>query len=149
MSTAQEAPIAGTVIVTTPNAVSLEDAIKAVTMFEKLDVPVFGLIENMSYFICGHCDERTDIFGHGGVQEAADELGVDYLGEIPLLTEVRSAADAGVPIVESDPESAVAAAGKSTGSWNPDSQGWQVQGFFKFKPGKNTIRIVGAGADRP
>jgi ATP-binding protein involved in chromosome partitioning len=110
MSAAQEAPIAGAVIVTTPNAVSLEDAIKAVTMFEKLSVPVFGLIENMSYFICGHCNERTDIFGHGGVREAADELGVDYLGEIPLLSEVRAAADVGVPIVESDPESAVAAA---------------------------------------
>ncbi len=110
MSAAQEAPIAGAVIVTTPNAVSLEDAIKAVTMFEKLGVPVFGLIENMSYFVCGHCNERTDIFGHGGVQEAADELGIDYLGEIPLVTEVRSAADAGVPIVESAPESPVAEA---------------------------------------
>ena len=110
MSAAQEAPIAGAVIVTTPNAVSLEDAIKAVTMFEKLGVPVFGLIENMSYFVCGHCNERTDIFGHGGVQEAADELGVDYLGEIPLVTDVRSAADAGVPIVESAPESSVAEA---------------------------------------
>ncbi|MFQ5472554.1 MAG: Mrp/NBP35 family ATP-binding protein [Dehalococcoidia bacterium] len=105
MSAAQEAPIAGAVIVTTPNAVSLEDAVKAVTMFEKLSVPVFGLIENMSYFVCGHCNERTDIFGHGGVREAADELGIDYLGEIPLLSKVRAAADAGVPIVESDPES--------------------------------------------
>lgn len=110
MSAAQEAPIAGAVIVTTPNAVSLEDAVKAVTMFEKLSVPVFGLIENMSYFVCGHCNERTDIFGHGGVREAADELGIDYLGEIPLLSKVRAAADAGVPIVESDPESPVAVA---------------------------------------
>jgi ATP-binding protein involved in chromosome partitioning len=110
MSAAQEAPIAGAVIVTAPNAVSLEDAIKAVTMFEKLGVPVFGMIENMSYFICSHCGERSDIFGRGGVQEAADELGVDYLGEIPLLSEVRAAADAGVPIVEADPDSPVSLA---------------------------------------
>ena len=110
MSTAQEAPIAGAVIVTTPNAVSLEDAMKAVTMFEKMSVPVFGIVENMSYFICPHCGERTEIFGHGGGPEMADELGVDFLGEIPLQPDVRSAADVGVPIVESEPESPVAQA---------------------------------------
>ncbi len=110
MSTAQEAPIAGAVIVTTPNSVSLEDAMKAVTMFEKLNVPVFGLIENMSYFICPHCGERTEIFGHGGAREAADELGIDFLGEIPLEATVREGADAGVPIIEGDPASPVARA---------------------------------------
>ena len=110
MSAAQEAPIAGAVIVTTPNAVSLEDATKAVTMFEKLSVPVFGLIENMSYFACPHCGERTEIFGHGGAQETADELGLDFLGELPLHPQVRIGADVGVPIVESDPESPVAQA---------------------------------------
>jgi ATP-binding protein involved in chromosome partitioning len=110
MSTAQEAPIAGAVIVTTPNAVSLEDAMKAVTMFEKMSVPVFGIVENMSYFICPHCGERTEIFGHGGGPEMADELGVDFLGEIPLQPDVRSAADVGVPIVESEPDSPVAQA---------------------------------------
>jgi len=107
MSAAQEAPIAGAVIVTTPNSVSLEDAMKAVTMFEKLNVPVFGLIENMSYFACPHCGERTDIFGHGGARETADELGIDFLGEIPLVVSVRSGADTGVPVIESDPESDV------------------------------------------
>jgi ATP-binding protein involved in chromosome partitioning len=110
MSTAQEAPLAGTVIVTTPNTVSLEDAMKAVTMFEKLSVPVFGIVENMSYFICPHCGERTEVFGHGGAPEMADELGVDFLGEIPLHPGVRSASDVGVPIVEADPESPVAQA---------------------------------------
>ena len=110
MSTAQEAPLAGTVIVTTPNSVSLEDAMKAVTMFEKLSVPVFGIVENMSYFICPHCGERTEVFGHGGAPEMADELGVDFLGEIPLHPGVRSASDVGVPIVEADPESPVAQA---------------------------------------
>ena len=83
---------------------------KAVTMFEKLNVPVLGVIENMSYFICPHCGERTDIFGHGGAQAAAEELGLDFLGEIPLDPRVRSDADAGVPILESDPESAAARA---------------------------------------
>jgi len=110
MSAAQEAPIAGAVVVTTPNNVSLEDAMKAVTMFEKLNVPVFGLIENMSYFVCPHCGDRTDIFGHGGARQTADELGIDFLGEIPLETSIRAGADTGIPIVESDPESPVARA---------------------------------------
>jgi len=110
MSMAQEAPIAGTVIVTTPNSVSLEDAMKAVMMFEKLQVPVFGVVENMSYFACPHCGERTDIFGHGGAREAAEELGLDFLGEIPLDVRVREGADAGVPIMVSDPDSPVSQA---------------------------------------
>ncbi|MBI1885171.1 MAG: Mrp/NBP35 family ATP-binding protein [Chloroflexi bacterium] len=107
MSAAQEAPIAGAIIVTTPQAVSLEDATKAVMMFERMQVPVFGVIENMSYFLCPHCGERTDIFGHGGAKEAAEELGLDFLGEIPLDVRVREGGDEGVPIVESDPESPV------------------------------------------
>ncbi len=107
MSMAQDAPIAGVVIVTTPQSVSLEDAMKAVAMFEKLQVPVFGVIENMSYFLCPHCGERTDIFGHGGARVAAEELALDFLGEIPIDVRVREGADAGVPILESDPESLV------------------------------------------
>jgi ATP-binding protein involved in chromosome partitioning len=110
MSAAAEAPIAGAVIVTTPNAVSVEDAVKAVSMFERLNVPVFGLIENMSYFICPHCNERTDIFGHGGGEAMADELGIDFLGEIPLQPEVRQASDSGIPTVQADPESPVSQA---------------------------------------
>lgn len=110
MSAAAEAPIAGAVIVTTPNAVSIEDAMKAVSMFERLNVPVFGLIENMSYFLCPHCGDRTDIFGHGGAQDMADELGIDFLGEIPVHPDVRAASDIGVPIVEAAPESPIARA---------------------------------------
>jgi len=110
MSAAQEAPIAGAVIVTTPNAVSLEDAMKAVSMFEKLGVPVFGMVENMSYFHCPHCGERTDIFGHGGTVQTAEELGLDFLGEIPLDPEIRAGSDIGVPVVEAAPESPVAQA---------------------------------------
>jgi ATP-binding protein involved in chromosome partitioning len=110
MSAAGEAPIAGAVVVTTPNVVSVEDATKAVSMFEKLQVPVFGLVENMSYFVCPHCNERTYIFGEGGAEAMADELGVDFLGSIPLHQSVREGADGGVPIVESDPDSPVARA---------------------------------------
>jgi ATP-binding protein involved in chromosome partitioning len=105
LSMAQEAAIAGVVIVTTPQSVSLEDASKAVTMFEKLSVPVFGIIENMSYFLCPHCGQRTEVFGHGGAQEAAKKLGLDFLGEVPLDAQVRASSDDGVPIVERDPDS--------------------------------------------
>ena len=110
MSMAQEAPIAGVVIITTPQAVSLEDAEKAVAMFEKLGVPVFGIIENMSYFLCPHCGERTEIFGYGGARAAADELGLDFLGELPIDPNVRKGGDTGAPIVETDPDSPVARA---------------------------------------
>ena len=105
MSMAQEAPISGVVIVSTPADVAWEDAGKAVAMFDKLNVPVFGVIENMSYFICPHCDERTEIFGYGGGRKAAEELGLEFLGEIPLDRETREGADKGVPITESEPES--------------------------------------------
>jgi ATP-binding protein involved in chromosome partitioning len=105
MSMAQEAPIAGVVIVSTPQDVSLEDAMKAVAMFEKLDVPVFGMIENMSYFIAPDTGKRYDIFGHGGAERAAEELGIDFLGAIPIEPAVREGADSGVPIVIGHPES--------------------------------------------
>jgi ATP-binding protein involved in chromosome partitioning len=110
MSMAQEAPISGVVIVSTPQDVALEDAAKAVGMFDKLNVPVFGVIENMSYFICPHCGERSDIFGHGGARSAAEDLGLEFLGELPLDPATRQAADAGEPIVSAQPESPQAAA---------------------------------------
>jgi len=105
MSMCQEAPISGVVIVSTPADVAWEDAGKAVAMFDKLNVPIFGVIENMSYFVCPHCGERTEIFGHGGGRKAAEELGLEFFGEIPLDTATREGGDKGVPIVESDPES--------------------------------------------
>jgi ATP-binding protein involved in chromosome partitioning len=110
MSMAQEAPISGVVIVSTSADVAWEDASKAVAMFDKLNVPVFGVVENMSYFTCPHCGGRTEIFGHGGGRRAADELGLEFLGEIPLDVKVRVAGDEGVPIVESDPHSDLARA---------------------------------------
>ena len=110
MSMAQEAPISGVIIVSTPQDVAWEDASRAVAMFDKLNVPVFGVIENMSYFHCPHCNERTEIFGHGGGQTAADELGLEFLGEIPLDVETRIGGDIGVPIVVSMPDSSQAQA---------------------------------------
>jgi ATP-binding protein involved in chromosome partitioning len=74
-------------------------------MFDKLNVPIFGIIENMSYFACPHCGERTDIFGHGGARSAAEDLGLEFLGELPIDPATRKAADEGEPIVHSAPES--------------------------------------------
>jgi ATP-binding protein involved in chromosome partitioning len=105
MSMAQEAPISGVVIVSTPQDVALEDAAKAVSMFDKLNVPVFGIIENMSYFVCPHCGDRTDIFGHGGARQAAEDLGLEFLGELPLDPATRAGGDAGEPVVVAQPES--------------------------------------------
>ncbi len=105
MSMAQDAPISGAVIVSTPQEVSVEDAMKAVAMFEKLDVPVFGMIENMSYFIAPDTGTRYDIFGHGGARKAAENLGIDFLGEIPIEPIVREGADSGTPVVFGHPES--------------------------------------------
>lgn len=110
MSMAQEAPIAGAVVVSTPQQVALEDASKAVTMFEKLDVPVFGIVENMSYFITPDTGQRVEIFGHGGARDAADDLEIDFLGEVPLATEVRAGGDDGQPIVAFDAENSAALA---------------------------------------
>ena len=100
MSMVQEAPIAGAVIVSTPQTVALEDATKAVAMFDRLQVPVFGIVENMSYFIAPDTGNRYEIFGHGGAKMAAEELGLEFLGEIPLDQATREASDAGMPVTE-------------------------------------------------
>ncbi|MCJ7490589.1 MAG: Mrp/NBP35 family ATP-binding protein [Dehalococcoidia bacterium] len=108
LAVAQAVPLAGVLIVTTPQEVSVEDASKAVTMFSRVDAPILGVIENMSYFVCSHCGGRTEIFGHGGGRTIADELGLEFLGEIPIDTETRMAADRGEPIVDSAPDSPAA-----------------------------------------
>ncbi len=110
MTMAQEVPVAGAIIVSTPQRVAIEDAAKAIAMFEKLNVPVFGMVENMSYFITPDTGQRVEIFGHGGGRDAAEEQGIEFLGEIPLATEVRIAGDEGTPIVAADPESPVSQA---------------------------------------
>jgi ATP-binding protein involved in chromosome partitioning len=105
LSLAQSVPLTGAVMVTTPQDVALADVRKGVSAFEKLEVPILGVIENMSYFICPHCGERTEIFSHGGGRTAAEKWGVPFLGEIPLNPDIRSGGDAGTPITISKPDS--------------------------------------------
>lgn len=102
LSLAQYVPLAGAVIVSTPQDVALSEAEKGLRMFEKTNVPVFGIVENMSYHNCENCGHREEIFGHGGARAAAQRLGVPFLGDIPLLSRVRAQSDAGVPIVAAD-----------------------------------------------
>ena len=110
LTLSQRVELAGAVVVTTPQDVALADAIKGVAMFRKVNVPVLGIVENMSYFLCPHCSGRTEIFDHGGGQEQARRLKVPFLGEIPLDPAIRIAGDAGRPIVASAPESTQAMA---------------------------------------
>jgi ATP-binding protein involved in chromosome partitioning len=98
LSLAQYVPLSGAVIVSTPQEVALQEAEKGLHMFEKTNVPVLGMIENMSYHICSNCDHREDIFGHGGARDAAERLNIPFLGEVPLLPVIRVQADAGVPV---------------------------------------------------
>ncbi|MBY0338993.1 MAG: Mrp/NBP35 family ATP-binding protein [Acetobacteraceae bacterium] len=105
LTMSQRVPLAGAVIVSTPQDVALIDARRGVRMFEKVNVPVLGLIENMSFFCCPKCGERTDIFGHGGARAEAERLGTEFLGELPLKLAIRQMADAGTPIVLAAPDS--------------------------------------------
>lgn len=106
----QKVPLTGAVIVTTPNEVALIDARKGLAMFQKVEVPVLGLVENMSWFVCPHCQGVSDIFSRGGGERCAREMGVPFLGEIPLDPSVRSTGDGGTPVVLAAPDSPVAAA---------------------------------------
>ena len=105
LTMAQQVPLAGAVIVSTPQDLALIDARKGLNMFRKVDVPVLGIVENMSYFECPKCGERSEIFGHGGARLEAEKLGMDFLGEVPLDMEVRLRSDQGQPIVVSKPDS--------------------------------------------
>lgn len=105
LTLAQTIPLTGAVIVTTPQDVALADARKGLVMFNKVNVPVLGIIENMSYFVCSHCGQRENIFDNGGGKRTAEELNVPFLGEIPIHTAIRAAGDDGDPIVHAQPES--------------------------------------------
>jgi ATP-binding protein involved in chromosome partitioning len=109
LTISQRVPLAGAVIVSTPQDIALIDARKGLNMFRKVDVPVLGIIENMSMFICPSCGEKSDIFGHGGAKTEASILDVDFLGEIPLHMDIRKTSDAGSPIVIQSPEGVHAA----------------------------------------
>lgn len=104
LTLSQQAPINGAVIVSTPQDLALMDARRGITMFRQVNVPVLGLIENMSYFQCPECGTRSDIFGHGGARREAERLGVPFLGEIPLDLAIRTNSDQGTPVVDSVPD---------------------------------------------
>jgi ATP-binding protein involved in chromosome partitioning len=103
LTLAQNVPLKGAIIISTPQDLSLIDARRGLAMFKKVNVPVLGIIENMSYFQCPHCGTQSDIFGHGGARHEAERLGVPFLGEIPLHMSIRTTSDAGTPVVESEP----------------------------------------------
>ncbi len=130
LTMAQRVALTGAVIVSTPQDIALIDARRGVRMFERVQVPVLGLVENMSYYCCPNCGHRAELFGHGGARLEAERLGTTFLGEVPLLLDIRTASDAGTPIVAAAPESeaakafaAVAAAvwGKLSGAAAPRS----------------------------
>src|SRR5215468_5651228 len=104
LTMAQQVPLSGAVIVSTPQDIALIDARKGLNMFRKVDVPVLGIIENMSYFACPHCGERSDIFSHGGARREAARLNVEFLGELPLDIRIRETSDGGTPIVVAEPD---------------------------------------------
>jgi ATP-binding protein involved in chromosome partitioning len=116
LTMAQQVPLAGAVIVSTPQDIALLDARKGLNMFRKVDVPVLGIIENMSYFLCPNCGHQADIFGHGGARAEAVRLGIEFLGEIPLHLDIRETSDGGQPIVVSRPETDHAAVYRAIGN---------------------------------
>jgi ATP-binding protein involved in chromosome partitioning len=104
LTMAQQVPLAGAVIVSTPQDIALLDARKGLNMFKKVDVPVLGIVENMSYFLCPHCGGRSEIFSHGGARQEAERLGTEFLGEVPLDIAIRETSDGGTPITVAEPD---------------------------------------------
>ena len=116
LTLAQNVPLKGAIIVSTPQDLSLIDARRGLAMFKKVNVPVLGIVENMSYFQCPHCGTQSDIFGHGGARHEAERLGVPFLGEIPLHMSIRATSDSGTPVVESEPNGPHAAIYRAIGA---------------------------------
>ena len=110
LTMAQQVPLKGAVIVSTPQDLALIDARRGIAMFKRVNVPVLGVVENMSYFLCPQCGTRSDIFGHGGARHEAERLGVPFLGEVPLHMTIREKSDAGLPVVATEPDGPHAAA---------------------------------------
>jgi ATP-binding protein involved in chromosome partitioning len=110
LSLSQTVPVSGAVVVTTPQVVSVADSRRAIAMYKKLNVPTLGLVENMSHFVCPSCDHESDLFGKGGGESAATDMGVPFLGRIPVYQPIREGGDSGNPIVLSEPDSAAARA---------------------------------------
>ncbi|MBR1194319.1 Mrp/NBP35 family ATP-binding protein [Bradyrhizobium sp. AUGA SZCCT0160] len=116
LTLAQNVPLKGAVIISTPQDLSLIDARRGLAMFKKVNVPVLGIVENMSYFQCPHCGTRSDIFGHGGARHEAERLGVPFLGEVPLHMSIRTTSDSGNPVVASEPDGPHAAIYREIGT---------------------------------
>jgi ATP-binding protein involved in chromosome partitioning len=116
LTLAQNVPLKGAVIISTPQDLSLIDARRGLAMFKKVNVPVLGIVENMSYFQCPECGTRSDIFGHGGARLEAERLGVPFLGEIPLHMSIRATSDSGTPVVDSEPDGSHAAIYRAIGA---------------------------------
>jgi ATP-binding protein involved in chromosome partitioning len=110
LSLSQTVPVAGAIVVTTPQQVALADSRRAVAMYKKLNIPTLGVIENMSYFVCPKCEHESDIFGHGGGEKMAADLGMPFIGRVPIYQPIREGSDAGVPLMISEPESVAARA---------------------------------------
>jgi ATP-binding protein involved in chromosome partitioning len=110
LSLSQTVPVAGAIVVTTPQQVSLADSRRAVAMYKKLNIPTLGIVENMSYYVCPKCGHEADIFGRGGGEKMAGELGIPFIGQIPIYQPIREGSDSGVPLMTSDPESPAARA---------------------------------------
>ena len=108
LTMAQQVPLAGAIIVSTPQDLALIDARRGIAMFGRVNVPVLGIVENMSYFLCPHCGARSDIFGHGGARKEAERLGVLFLGEVPLDMTIRETSDSGLPVVATQPDGPLA-----------------------------------------
>jgi ATP-binding protein involved in chromosome partitioning len=105
LTLSQTVPVAGAIVVTTPQQVSLADTRRAIAMYRKLNIPPLGVIENMSYFVCPDCRHEADIFGHGGGETMATEVGVPFVGRIPIYQPIREGGDSGVPLMISEPAS--------------------------------------------
>jgi ATP-binding protein involved in chromosome partitioning len=110
LSLSQTVPVAGAIVVTTPQQVSLADSRRAIAMYKKLNIPPLGVIENMSYFVCTNCQHEADIFGHGGGEQMAAELGIPFVGRVPIYQPIREGSDRGVPLMIAEPESPAARA---------------------------------------
>jgi ATP-binding protein involved in chromosome partitioning len=137
LTMAQQVPLAGAVIVSTPQDLALIDARKGLNMFKKVDVPLLGIVENMSYFIAPDTGARYDIFGHGGARKEAERLGVPFLGEVPLVMEIRETSDAGTPVVVSNPEGPQAKVYREIAA-----KVWDQLAAAKANPGRTAPAIV-------
>ena len=127
LTMAQQVPLKGAVIVSTPQDLALIDARRGIAMFKRVNVPILGIVENMSYFVCPQCGTRSDIFGHGGARHEAERLKVPFLGEVPLEMSIRETSDAGLPIVATKPDSPEAAAYRTIAGRVRDELGAQTK----------------------